>query len=181
MCWASSDEGESPGSEEVRIYIERLVSWIQNTVNRMEDLVLHLSRVVCDFIRDDQGQWWFIQLKSFRSVDSTHAVSRGTTTRSTEFPEKRQTPAEIRAKLDAERGYKCRLCDLNFQEGQTIHGKCPSETYWLNSAEPAMRPWGTGPRSIRATSACPSSLKRTPREPGNKGATHAACQLLDMS
>jgi len=35
--------------------------------------------------------------------------------------QKRITPSERRAKLDAERGYKCKLCGLNFQEGQIVH------------------------------------------------------------
>jgi hypothetical protein len=112
-----------PALEPVREYIERLVLWMQATSQRVHDLVMHLSQIVCDFIRDDQGQWWFLQMKSFEISPQSisrclawhnyheHGVPR----------EKKMTSKEIRAKLDAERGYKCRMCSLNYQEGQTIN------------------------------------------------------------
>jgi len=104
------------------LYVERLVSWVQNVIQLTADVLVHLSDAVCDFVRDEQGNWWLLQLKGFRVSPLSQQRCRAW------YDERahglvrveRATPAERRAKLDAERGYKCKLCGLNFQEGQTV-------------------------------------------------------------
>ena len=113
----------SEALENVRAMIERLVHWIQVQIQRTEYLVVHISSIVCDFIRDDSGKWWFIQVKGFQVSDVTkekirvwHSLkSRGLYTRV-----KGKSAEEILQKLSNERGFKCKMCGLNYQEGQVV-------------------------------------------------------------
>lgn len=46
------------------MYTDRLVQWLQNTLLHQESLVFHVSDVACDFVRDDDGRWWLLQVRS---------------------------------------------------------------------------------------------------------------------
>ncbi len=107
---------------EPHLYVERLVSWLQVVIQHSSDVIVHFSDVVCDFIRDEEGRWWLLQLKSFRvSPLSAQRCEAWYNERMKNIPRPRRiTPEETRAKLDAERGRKCKLCGLNFQDGQTV-------------------------------------------------------------
>jgi len=104
------------------LYMERLISWVQNVMQLTSDVRIHLSDAVCDFVRDDKGDWWLLQLKGFRiSPLSRQRCLDWYNERAFGLARaKKATPSEQRAKLDAERGYKCKLCGLNFQEGQMV-------------------------------------------------------------
>lgn len=116
--------------EVVRVYIERLVSWIQTTVQMQHALIMHLSNIVCDFVRDDDGRWWFVQMKGFQL--SPQSIARCRAWYDHKFngiPRPKSMSAnERRAKLDSERGHKCKCCGLNFQEGQTVHIEVSGES-----------------------------------------------------
>lgn len=53
-----------PRPLQVRVYTDRLVQWLQNTLLHQESLVFHVSDVACDFVRDDDGRWWLLQVRS---------------------------------------------------------------------------------------------------------------------
>jgi len=108
--------------KEVQVYIERLVHWIQTTIRLSDHLIFHFSDIVCDFIRDDQGKWWFIQCKGFapfplsvERIKVWHSLKqKGKSTRT------QKKMSEVLDKLERERGRCCAMCGLNFQEGQLI-------------------------------------------------------------
>ena len=116
----------SDALDELRIQIDKLVNWIQVIIQRTEHLVIYISELICDFIRDETGKWWFIQLKGFEINDIVkdkirewyNLVSRGLDTK---ILTKGKSADEIRQKLEKERGFKCKMCGRNFQQGQVIN------------------------------------------------------------
>lgn len=135
------------------VYMERLVYWLQNVIHLTSDVLIHLSDAVCDFVRDEQGNWWLLQLKGFRiSPLSAQRCMDWHNERAFGLNRaKRSTPAEQRAKLDAERGYVQRavrdVCDA-----------CVSCVMCSNPARPCCYP------ALPATSAnCAGSTSRRGR------------------
>jgi hypothetical protein len=106
--------------------MEALVLWLQNTLSKQESLVFHVSEFVCDFIHDDDGRWWFLQLKGFdinpasRLRCNTWFKFRQDGNVRALLHKRHQDRVITRKKLEAERGLKCKTCGLNFEDGQTI-------------------------------------------------------------
>ena len=116
----------SDALDELRIQIDKLVNWIQVIIQRTDHLVMYISELICDFIRDENGKWWFIQIKGFEINDIVKdkikewysLVSRGLDTK---ILSKGRSADEIRQKLEKERGFKCKMCGRNFQQGQVVN------------------------------------------------------------
>ena len=57
----------SPKTIEVpEIYTERIISYIQKFAETREGLYVNVTEIVCDFLKDDNDKWWFIQVKGLR-------------------------------------------------------------------------------------------------------------------
>lgn len=164
--------------EEVRMHIETLVLWLQNTLYKQESLVFHLSDVVCDFIRDDDGKWWFIQMKGFnvnpptiarcntwfkyKQSGNVHALLK-----------KRHLDNQlVRRKLEMERGLKCKTCGLNFQVDQTVDIETGVDI--IHEDAPGLddkkRNRSRGTEGVRRpkTAGSPSTATATKTSPNNK-------------
>ena len=109
--------------EPVRIHIENLVHWMQLSLSQRDELNVWISDMVCDFIRDEDENWWFIQLKGFKYDESCfEKVQKWYFCKQNGEPILKTTkkPEEVREKLENERGTKCQLCGLNFQDYMVI-------------------------------------------------------------
>lgn len=109
--------------EPVRICIENLVHWVQVVMSQKDELNVWISDMVCDFIRDEEERWWFIQLKGFKhDVSCVEKIQRWYYCKQTGEPiiKTAKRPEEVREKLENERGSKCQLCGLNFQDYMVI-------------------------------------------------------------
>jgi hypothetical protein len=50
--------------EDPEMYTERIVSFLQKYAETREGLILSVAEIACDFIKDDNNKWWFIQVIS---------------------------------------------------------------------------------------------------------------------
>lgn len=109
--------------EPVRLHIENLIHWLQVSISQREELNVWVSDMVCDFIRDEDENWWFIQLKGFKfDFTCIEKVQRWFFCKQNgeQFVKETKRPEEVREKLEKERGSKCSLCGLNFQDHMVI-------------------------------------------------------------
>ena len=109
--------------EPVRVCIENLVHWLQVSMCQRDELNVWISDIVCDFIRDEDEKWWFIQLKGFKyDVSCIERVQKWYFCKQAGEPiiKTAKRPEEVREKLEKERGSKCQLCGLNFQDYMVI-------------------------------------------------------------
>jgi hypothetical protein len=53
-------------SEDLEVLVDRLALWIEAAVQHKENLALHLSDLIVDFVRDDLDRWTMLQVKGFR-------------------------------------------------------------------------------------------------------------------
>jgi hypothetical protein len=47
-------------------YMTEIAHWLSNTINSVYKLNLHIESLVCDFIKDDYGRWYLINLKGYK-------------------------------------------------------------------------------------------------------------------
>jgi hypothetical protein len=93
----------------------------------MHNLSLHLTDCVCDFIKDDHGNWYFINLKGFKiSLESKarvkiwHAINILHRPEDEVVKNRQLTKQERFLKHEAELGVVCRLCGLYYIENAVI-------------------------------------------------------------
>lgn len=47
-------------------YMTEIAHWLSNTINSVYKLNIQIESMVCDFIKDDFGRWYFVNLKGFK-------------------------------------------------------------------------------------------------------------------
>lgn len=109
--------------------LPQVLSWCayicQAVVYKKHGLLLSLSSVTCDFIRDDTGKWWLIALRTFRltdvSRDRVTAWHRMSSEEVREGGDGEESSAVRKVKLKLEQaGRECRMCGVYYRRGQTL-------------------------------------------------------------
>jgi hypothetical protein len=128
-------------------YVAEIVHWIECVLQNLQSLFVHIVECVCDFIKDDSGKWYFINLKGFQismeskarvkiwySLNYSSKKKNITSGEEKEEKEKEKNPLssseavayqpltryERFMKHEAELGIMCKLCGLFYMEHATI-------------------------------------------------------------
>jgi len=128
--------------------IDDLVIWLQHAIQKKHDMNITLSELVCDFVRDEDGNFIFLQVKAFKLSDASLVTtalwskiffsSSGKTDDHVDMGlvvvdevdprqvwrarsgRKPMSIAERTTKLREEVGDKCKLCGCSYIMGQVV-------------------------------------------------------------
>lgn len=110
-------------------YVADIVHWIETMLQVNHQLFVHINECVCDFIKDDEGNWFFINLKSLQITPESHGRVRMWHQITTNPSSAAALMAQFRPRLsahernlkhEAELGILCKLCGLYYIEHSTI-------------------------------------------------------------
>ena len=123
--------------EDPEIYTERIVSFLQKYAETQEGLLINVTEIVCDFIKDDNDKWWFIQIKGLRLCRrSRQQIHRWIQRRAEDddsdyddeakesFQEQyKRKIREAREKAKENMDNQCKMCGIFYTEGELISKK----------------------------------------------------------
>jgi hypothetical protein len=103
-------------------YVAEIVRWMEILLQSQHNLSVQVNECVCDFIKDDLGQWHFINLKGYKITTESEARLKiwYSLNDSTSNYQHQLTKQERFLKHEAELGIQCKLCGLYFIENATI-------------------------------------------------------------
>lgn len=117
-------------------YTERIVAFLQKHAEMREGLVISVTEIVCDFIKDDSDKWWFIQIKGLRlcrrsrqlihrwivrKAEADHADLEDFDDKQESFQEQYQRKIrEAREKAKDNMDNKCKMCGIYYAEGELM-------------------------------------------------------------
>jgi hypothetical protein len=120
--------------EDPETYTERIVSFLQKYAEAREGLLINVTEIVCDFIKDDNDKWWFIQLKGLRLCRRSRQQIHRWLLRKAEdddsdfedegkesFQEQyKRKIREAREKAKENMDNQCKLCGIFYTEGELL-------------------------------------------------------------
>jgi hypothetical protein len=103
-------------------YVAEIVRWMEILLQSQHNFSVQVHECVCDFIKDDLGQWHFINLKGYKITTESQARLKiwYSLNDSTSNYQHQLTKQERFLKHEAELGIQCKLCGLYFIENATI-------------------------------------------------------------
>lgn len=121
--------------EDPMVYTERIVAFLQKYAETREGLLVNVTEIVCDFIKDDNDKWWFIQIKGLRLCrQSRQRIHRWIKKRMEEdnadledyeddqkesFQEQyKRKIREARDKAKENMDNQCKMCGIFYREGE---------------------------------------------------------------
>ena len=130
--------------------LDKLALWMRQVVLRKNSVNTEVVELVCDFIKDEHGKFWFIQLKGFQLSDESRLaiavwkkaqqekdedgdeddINDGTKNKNTDSyfsygVRPRVSTTDLKRNIESHMGEKCLLCGQSYIAGSVIH--LPSE------------------------------------------------------